>query len=200
MTSGRKREFCENAALNAAMEVFWQKGYVGASLSDLTKSMGINKPSMYSAFGNKEALFIKAVEHYIETKMSVHFSFLQDETVPLLQRIKNYMMSIVCLQCQTDQPKGCFLALCISEVAGGDMPEEAAALLCKVDLLPKKVLTELLENDSEAIALGLNKSAQTNALSLYTMLKGTAAMARSGLCSKELEYAIDNIIKGISAN
>ena len=58
MTSGRKKLFDENTALNAAMDVFWQKGYVGASLADLTQRMGINKPSMYSAFGNKEALFV----------------------------------------------------------------------------------------------------------------------------------------------
>jgi len=56
VASGRKKSFGENTALNAAMEVFWQKGYVGASLTDLTTRMGINKPSMYSSFGNKEAL------------------------------------------------------------------------------------------------------------------------------------------------
>ena len=66
MVSGRRKSFDEDQALGSAMEVFWAKGYVGASLSDLTKSMGINKPSMYSTFGNKEALFIKATEYYIE--------------------------------------------------------------------------------------------------------------------------------------
>ena len=47
MASGRKREFSEQTALLAAMEVFWAKGFVGSSLTELTKSMGINKPSMY---------------------------------------------------------------------------------------------------------------------------------------------------------
>ena len=62
MTSGRKREFDAEIALEAAMQVFWQKGYTGASLTDLIDSMGINKPSMYRAFGNKEALFVKALK------------------------------------------------------------------------------------------------------------------------------------------
>jgi AcrR family transcriptional regulator len=50
---GGKISFDENEALRSAMDVFWAKGYAGSSLTDLTKSMGINKPSLYSAFGNK---------------------------------------------------------------------------------------------------------------------------------------------------
>ena len=53
---GRPRAFDEDAALKKAMEVFWSKGYDAASLSDLTAAMGINPPSLYAAFGNKEAL------------------------------------------------------------------------------------------------------------------------------------------------
>src|SRR5579859_5199475 len=61
---GRPRCFCEDVALEAAMRVFWQKGYEGASLSDLTEAMGINRPSLYAAFGNKEELFRKALDRY----------------------------------------------------------------------------------------------------------------------------------------
>ena len=47
------------------MQVFWQKGYEGASLTDLTEAMGINRPSLYAAFGDKEALFRKALDRYV---------------------------------------------------------------------------------------------------------------------------------------
>src|SRR5690349_21378862 len=63
---GRPRAFDESTALDAAMEVFWRKGYEGASLSDLTDAMGINRPSLYAAFGNKEDLFEKALDRYAE--------------------------------------------------------------------------------------------------------------------------------------
>ena len=63
---GRPRGFDENAALEAAMRVFWEKSYEGATLSDLTSAMGINRSSMYAAFGDKASLFQRAVERYGE--------------------------------------------------------------------------------------------------------------------------------------
>ena len=63
---GRPREFDRDQALARAIEVFWSKGYEAASLADLTKAMGINPPSLYAAFGDKEDLFIEAVHRYHE--------------------------------------------------------------------------------------------------------------------------------------
>lgn len=63
---GRPREFDRDQALARAVEVFWSKGYEAASLADLTRAMGINPPSLYAAFGDKESLFIEAVQRYHE--------------------------------------------------------------------------------------------------------------------------------------
>src|SRR6266498_338901 len=62
---GRPRSFNTEKALDGALRVFWRKGYEGASLSDLTRAMGINRPSLYAAFGNKEKLFRKALDLYV---------------------------------------------------------------------------------------------------------------------------------------
>jgi AcrR family transcriptional regulator len=63
---GRPRTFDVDQAVNQALKVFWRKGYEGASLSELTKAMGINRPSLYATFGDKAALFRKALDRYME--------------------------------------------------------------------------------------------------------------------------------------
>jgi AcrR family transcriptional regulator len=64
--TGRPRAFDIDEALDRAVLVFWSKGFEGASLDDLTEAMGISRPSLYRAFGNKEDLFYKALERYTE--------------------------------------------------------------------------------------------------------------------------------------
>ena len=66
MAMGRPREFDPDRALDRALEVFWRRGYEGASIADLTEAMGITKPSLYAAFGNKEELFRKTLDRYVD--------------------------------------------------------------------------------------------------------------------------------------
>ncbi|MGN6370330.1 MAG: TetR/AcrR family transcriptional regulator [Phycisphaerae bacterium] len=65
MAKGRPRQFDEEEALDAALLLFWRRGYEGTSLAALTEAMGINMPSLYAAFGNKEALFRRVLERYL---------------------------------------------------------------------------------------------------------------------------------------
>lgn len=69
-TRGRPREFDKEEVLGSALRVFWQRGYEGASLTDLTDAMGITRPSLYAAFGNKEALFRQTLDLYEKDKMA----------------------------------------------------------------------------------------------------------------------------------
>jgi AcrR family transcriptional regulator len=65
-SKGRPRAFDVDRALDRALHLFWRKGYEGTSLSDLTRAMGINRPSLYAAFGDKEALFRRALDRYAD--------------------------------------------------------------------------------------------------------------------------------------
>ncbi|PZD73306.1 HTH-type transcriptional repressor ComR [Acaryochloris thomasi RCC1774] len=77
--TGRPREFSVDAALDKAVEVFYVKGYEAATLDDLTAAMGIQRPSLYSAFGNKETLFLRAIERYRESYVRSAQATLSEE-------------------------------------------------------------------------------------------------------------------------
>lgn len=77
---GRPRAFDVDQALETAMRLFWQKGYEGTSLTDLTEAMGINRPSLYAAFGNKEELFRKAFDRYVASRAPVIDEALNAQT------------------------------------------------------------------------------------------------------------------------
>ena len=80
MAAGRPRNFCKNQALDRALEVFWRKGFESASICDLTEAMGINPPSLYAAFGNKEQLFCQALDRYGEVYAELRDAVLSAPT------------------------------------------------------------------------------------------------------------------------
>ena len=190
MVVGRKRCFDEQQALEAAMRVFWQKGYAGASLMDLTQSMGINKPSMYGAFGNKEQLFIRATENYIANYASIHASHLQDDSQPLIQRLQQFMRSAVASQCGEHGPKGCYLSMGLSEMAGEEIPEAACQVLEQAKLLTEDLFHETFVVAQKRQELDSTADARQLAQYLATMLHGTAAMARAGKTLDQLSQTI----------
>ncbi|RWO35663.1 MAG: TetR/AcrR family transcriptional regulator [Mesorhizobium sp.] len=107
---GRPRTFDRTAALRRAMEVFWVKGYEGASMSDLTAAMGINSPSLYAAFGRKEALFLEAVEFYTQVEGTDIWSALE-KAPTARQAIECFLRQTAKAYSQTDRPQGCLIAL-----------------------------------------------------------------------------------------
>jgi|SRR5438552_14380481 len=80
MAQGRPREFDADKALDAALLLFWRHGYEGTSLAALTHAMGINMPSLYAAFGNKEMLFRKALDRYLQGPASYLPTALKERT------------------------------------------------------------------------------------------------------------------------
>ena len=107
---GRPRSFDRAAALRQAMAVFWQRGYEGTSLGDLTAAMGINRPSLYAAFGCKEALFHEAVALYDAVEGGATARALQDEPTA-----RAAVEAMLCDNAEAyaapDKPPGCMIVL-----------------------------------------------------------------------------------------
>jgi AcrR family transcriptional regulator len=107
MPRGRPRAFDVNRALDAALLLFWRHGYEGTSLAALTKAMDINVPSLYAAFGNKESLFRKALDRYIQKPASYLRKALEQ---PTARRVAERALSgAIDMVMHPAHPNGCLL-------------------------------------------------------------------------------------------
>ncbi|WP_339724773.1 TetR/AcrR family transcriptional regulator [uncultured Paraglaciecola sp.] len=179
---GRPRAFDAEKALENALQVFWQKGYEGASLSDLTSAMGINKPSLYSAFGNKEQLFLKAIELYEQRPCNSYYPALEKSTA---FEVAEYMLRGAANNlADTSHPQGCI-------VVQGALSCSEAGSSVKQALIAKRLNTEqeLCDRFIRAQAEGdLPASADPTALAKFlgTVMQGMAIQATSGASAEQL--------------
>ena len=107
---GRPRIFDMEAVLEAAMLLFWEQGYEATSLAQLRETTGLSSASLYGAFGSKEGLFEKAVEHYIAGPGSVT-DVVADEAESPREAIARLLHGSINMQTDTSHPRGCLVAL-----------------------------------------------------------------------------------------
>ena len=191
MTAGRNRSFDKNDALEQAMLVFWTNGYPGTSLSDLTNAMGINKSSLYSAFGNKENLFNQAIDLYANKYGLVHTGELFKMEIKLSERIRNFLLSIARMITGTNLPTGCLICNSTSEIAGSCLPDNAVKNISAMNQQTVISLTEFFEKEQQKGNLNGKLSSNTLANYLLTLQFGLAISARNGSNMKELEEIIN---------
>ncbi|MEM8805136.1 MAG: TetR/AcrR family transcriptional regulator [Cyanobacteria bacterium P01_G01_bin.38] len=108
MAKGRPRAFDTQQALESAMMTFWEKGYQATSLDDLTTAMGITRPSLYAAFGDKEQLFLKVIEFY-QNRFSRRIGAALEEDIDAKSAISLMLQRIVEVHTDPALPRGCFI-------------------------------------------------------------------------------------------
>jgi AcrR family transcriptional regulator len=190
---GRPRGFDENAALEAAMRVFWEKSYEGATLSDLTSAMGINRSSMYAAFGDKAALFRRAMERYREGPMR----YIRDalEKPVLRDAVASLLHGTVLFLSQPGHPRGCLSI--------------QAALACGVDSEPiQQAMVEWRKAGEEALRKRFVKARRAGELPrdispadlarfIATVMAGLAVQAVNGVTHDEMKRIADLALNSI---
>ncbi|MWB78315.1 TetR family transcriptional regulator [Pseudooceanicola sp. 216_PA32_1] len=180
---GRHREFDVEKALDAAMCVFWRKGYEGASYTDLTEATGVERPALYSAFGNKEALFNLALAHYNE-----HYLTHIPEALakPTAREVAAHMLySTADLNTRYPDHTGCLNI-------NGALATSDASESIRQALIETRAAGQLrfVERFERARAEGdLPQSAKPAALAAYLMavLHGMAVQAKAGFGRDALE-------------
>ena len=185
--TGRPREFDRDAALEAAMLLFWRKGFAATSMNDLCDAMGVRSPSLYAAFGSKEELYLEAMEHYVQTQGAVWNKLAEGETVRA--GIENLLIAgSEILPKSRPTPAGCMAMLA---AVGDEWPAAVVRVVKKVRLAVLDLLRARLET---AVAEGeLPASADIDGLSRFYLgvFQGMAIQARDGATKAELRGVVE---------
>ena len=180
---GRPREFDVDKALEQALHVFWRQGYEGTSINDLTQAIGITKPSLYAAFGNKEDLFRKALDRYIDGPGGYVQVAMAKPTVR--EVVEHLLLGAVDAVTNPDNPPGCLAvqaALCCGDAAESIKQELMLRRANGEDDLRKRFERAVSEGDLPA-----DTDAADLARYVSAILQGMAVQAAGGASRDELQ-------------
>jgi AcrR family transcriptional regulator len=182
MAIGRPREFDVDKALDLALQVFWRKGYEGASMADLTETMGITKPSLYSAFGNKEELFRKALDRYVDGPGGYFQVALAKPTArAVVEHLLNESADAVT---DPNHPPGCLAVQ--GALSCGDAAESIKQELMSRRAKGEQDLRQRLERAIAEGDLPPGSNAADLAAYLSAILQGMAVQAAGGTTREQL--------------
>jgi AcrR family transcriptional regulator len=172
------------------MELFWRHGYEGTSLAELTAAMGINKPSLYAAFGSKEQLFREAITLYDATDGSATHRALNEKTARAA--VESMLRGNAEFYAQAGKPSGCMIVL--AAALGSDESESARRFVVK---LRRESQAALEKRFDKAVVDGdLPRSVDREGLAAFymTILNGLSLQARDGAARAELHAIVDRAI------
>ncbi|MES9968393.1 MAG: TetR/AcrR family transcriptional regulator [Candidatus Thiodiazotropha sp.] len=198
MSAGRRRTFDKSEALDMAMRVFWENGYSGTSMSDLTEALGINKPSLYAAFGNKEQLFETALNHYMSHYGAPIFERLKEPAdAPLSERIRSYMLGIIDVINNRQSPKGCLFVKSCCEAGSTAIPDDISLSLQAMRQANERLLTKVVESEQKRGCLSETAKPKDIAEYLLSVLYGLTVQVKQGKSRKELVRIVDIAINAL---
>lgn len=186
MARGRPREFDVDDALDKAILLFWRQGYEGTSLADLINAMGITKPSLYAAFGNKEELFKKAVDRYADKRLAILDKIFGQPSSR--HAIEGFLAMFTGAEAADGTPCGCLMV--------------QGALVCspdgdsvKDDLLSRrmsnlKLLCERLERWKADGDLPADTDTESLGRYVITVANGLAVQATGGAKPEQLQEVV----------
>jgi AcrR family transcriptional regulator len=179
---GRPREFDADLALDRALRVFWRRGYEGTTLPHLTEAMGINRPSLYAAFGSKEELFRKALDRYAEGPAAFLREALNEGTArAVAERLLDGLIQVV-----TDRrnPRGCLMVQ--GALACGEAAESVRRELVSRRLASEEAVRERFERAAAEGELPGNVDPADLGRYVVTVMHGIAVQAAGGASREEL--------------
>jgi AcrR family transcriptional regulator len=184
---GRPREFCEREVLVRALDLFWTKGYDGASLDELTQTMGISRPSLYAAFGSKGGLFREALDLYERENLSYIAHAIEK---PTAREVTEFLLhGAIEAACAHGRPRGCVGV--ISSVACSLEAEPIRNEAIKRGKLTRAALTKRFERASIEGDLPARFNPQGLTGVVAALLQGIAVQAAQGATRHDLQLLME---------
>jgi AcrR family transcriptional regulator len=188
---GRPKQFNEEQVLDTALRLFWRHGYEGTSISTLAQAMGMTVASVYNAFGNKESLFMKAVDHYDRYSASLYEeAFAKNSAREVALGI---LMGEVDLVSGEDTPEGCLMIQ--GALATSPESEPVQTAMARLRRQAEADVATRFEQFQLAGDLPSGWSAKTLAGYVITVATGMAVQAKSGASRQELIDVADLAMK-----
>jgi AcrR family transcriptional regulator len=188
---GRPREFDVDRALDQALEVFWRNGYEGASIADLTSAMGINPPSLYAAFGNKERLFRKALDRYAQQRTAFWDEALAAPTARgMVEHLLRACADFLTEECN---PPGCLFVR--STMSCGHAEEAIRRELAARHAQAEVAIRERLQRARSEGELPPDLEPAAFARYVMTVMEGMSVQAAGGARREDLHKVADMTLR-----
>ena len=180
---GRPREFDRDHVLDRAVTTFWAKGYNGASLNDLTESMGINRPSLYAAFGSKHGLFMEVIDRYTAT-LGCQPVKTFDGGLDIQQAVAAFFEATIRAATLRGKPRGCLIVSVAVQYAEKDQQigKKLSGMFAEMDRL---IADHFLAAQDKG-QLSQEADPQALARMVISVTHSIAARARVGASRREL--------------
>jgi AcrR family transcriptional regulator len=188
---GRPRSFDEEAALDVAMRLFWERGYEGASMADLAKAMKLSPPSIYAAFGDKMALFQAAAKRYADGPGQYQAKALGEAT--LNEVIRALFRNTVAFLNDSRLPSGCMTMT--GAMACSVEAEAAKDFLAEIRRRNEAAVRNRLEQARRSGELPTDVNVDDYARYLSSILGGLAIQAANGISRAEMKRIADMALR-----
>jgi AcrR family transcriptional regulator len=190
---GRPRAFSEPEALDAAMRVFWERGYEGTSLDDLTDALGINRSSLYATFGDKETLFRGVIARYAEGPVSYIQKALEQPTARAV--IESLLRGTAKALGDASHPRGCLLLQ--GGLACGSGAESVKQALIDLRKNSEVVIEKRMKQARREGALPPDVDPKDLARYVSIVMNGLAIQAANGATQSEITRAVDLALRSL---
>ncbi len=193
---GRPSAFDYEDALEKALKIFWLRGYEGASMAELTKAMGINRPSIYAAYGNKEELFSKVLRRYMAGPVAYVAEAMHEPTAK--QVAEKFLTKSAEFLSNQYNPRGCMIA--IGTLFSGEGCEQVQQELTAYRQGYEKALRERFDLAKSKNDLPQSVNTTTLAKYIATVHQGMSVQAISGASREELLAVVEQALSNWPVN